>query len=273
MMTLSAVTINRLCRMASKPLKNRSEVSFFTGLDYQIDRTGLFLTRVFNTFQSMVKSPDAFTLLLVDDDPRALAALKRLFHKDVYRLLAAGSGPEALVLLQTAAADAALIDYQLPGMNGLELLDQLLRIDPRMQIIVLTGQGNIETAVAAMKAGAVDFLEKPFQPEALRARITQLVNIWRLRSENSRLKSQGETQLGLQSLIGKASALQIVKEMIARAALLDATVLIDGETGTGKELLARAIHHQSPRSTQPGVPDGNQSSDPAGTYPQGSHHH
>lgn len=202
----------------------------------------------------MVKSPDAFTLLLVDDDPRTIAALKRLFHKDVYRLLAAGSGPEALVLLQTAAADAALIDFQMPGMNGLELLDHLLRIEPRMQIVMLTGQGNIETAVTAMKAGAVDFLEKPFQPEALRARITQLVNIWRLRSENSRLKSQGETQLGLQSLIGEASALQIVKQMIARAALSDATVLIDGETGTGKELVARAIHHQSPRSTRPFVP-------------------
>jgi DNA-binding NtrC family response regulator len=202
----------------------------------------------------MAKPSDAFTLLLVDDDPQAISALKRLFHKDAYRLLAASSGSEALELMQSAAADAALIDYQMPGMDGLELLKRLLRSDPHLQIIMLTGQGNIETAVAAMKGGAVDFLEKPFQPEALRARMEQIVHIWRLRSENRRLKNRRESLSGFHAFIGKAPALHAVKQTIARAALSDATALIYGETGTGKELAARAIHHHSPRSTQPFVP-------------------
>ena len=202
----------------------------------------------------MGKPADTFTLLLVDDDPQAVAGLKRLFHRDAYRLLAAGSGPEALALLQDAHADAALIDYQMPGMDGLALLRRLLGAYPDMQVVMLTGQGSIETAVAAMKGGAVDFLEKPFQPEALRARMAQLVHIWRLRSENRSLKGREKSLAGFQDLIGEAPAMRAVKQTIARAALSDATVLIYGETGTGKELVARAIHHHSPRSTQPFVP-------------------
>lgn len=202
----------------------------------------------------MLNQPDAFALLLVDDDPQTLSALKRLFHKDGYRLVTAGSGPEALALMESAPADAALIDYQMPGMDGLELLKRLLQVDPLMQVIMLTGQGKIETAVTAMKDGAADFLEKPFQPEALRARMGQLVQIWRLRSENRRLKNRSDPPSGFHQLIGKAQAMQAVKQTITRAALTDATTLIYGETGTGKELVARAIHHQSPRSTQSFVP-------------------
>jgi DNA-binding NtrC family response regulator len=202
----------------------------------------------------MANQTDTFTLLLVDDDPRTLSGLKRLFRKDGYRLVTAGSGHAALALMDSAPINAALIDFQMPGMDGLELLKCLLQRDPQMQVIMLTGQGKIETAVAAMKEGAADFLEKPFQPEALRARTRQLVQIWRLRSENRRLKTRGYQPSGFHQLIGKAQAMQTVKQTITRAALADATTLIYGETGTGKELVARAIHHHSPRSTQSFVP-------------------
>lgn len=198
--------------------------------------------------------PDAFTLLLVDDDPQVLSALKRLFRKDGYRLLTAVSGSEALLRLNGTSAHAALIDYQMAGMDGLELLDRLRLLDPLLPVIMLTGQGNIQKAVTAMKRGAQDFLEKPIQPQALRARIRQLVQIWRLREENRRLKYSRDDATRAPRLIGETPAMLRVKQTIARAALSDATTLVFGETGTGKECVARAIHHHSPRSTQPFVP-------------------
>lgn len=202
----------------------------------------------------MEAAADTFSLLLVDDDQLVLAALTRLFRKDGYRLVTAASGEEALARFASDPADAALIDYQMPGMDGLTLLKRLIHLAPDLQVIMLTGQGNIATAVAAMKSGAVDFLEKPFQPEALRARMGQLVHIWRLRSENRRLKRRIAGSPTFDTLIGEAPAMQAVKQTIARAALSDATALVYGETGTGKELVARAIHHHSPRSTGPFVP-------------------
>ncbi len=202
----------------------------------------------------MPRESDTFTLLLVDDDPQALAALKRLFRKDGYRILSVESGAAALALTDTVLPDAALIDYQMPGMDGLELLEGLILRDASMQVVMLTGRGKIETAVAAMKKGAADYLEKPYQTEALRARVGQLVQIWRLRSENRHLKSRDVPSAGFHPLIGSAASMQAVKQTIERAALSDATTLIVGETGTGKELVARAIHHHSPRSTRPFVP-------------------
>ena len=199
--------------------------------------------------------PEAtFSLLLVDDEPSVLSSLKRVFFEDDYKIHTAGNGDQALALLSEAKVHAALIDLKMPGMDGLTLLKKMQTDHPQIMVIMLTGHGSIQEAVEAVKLGAVDFLEKPYAPEALRARIAQLHQIWNLREENRRLRSRIEFQFGFERLVGHSTAMLKLKGLIAQIGPNDAPVLIQGETGTGKELVARAIHHHSARSAGTFVP-------------------
>lgn len=191
---------------------------------------------------------------MVDDDPSVLSSLKRVFRKENYLLYTASGGHDALRLLQTTRIDAALLDLKMPGMDGLTLLKTIRKEYPTVMAVILTGEGDVKKAVQAIKLGAHDFLEKPFSNEKISARIAQLYRIWELQEENRNLKAKIEFQFGFDRLIGNSTAILKLKRLIAQLGPSDTSVLIQGETGTGKELVARAIHHHSPRARNNFVP-------------------
>jgi len=198
--------------------------------------------------------PDKFSLLIVDDEPAVLSVLKRTFLEKGYQIHTARHAEEALALINMVRIDAAIIDLKMPGMDGLALLKELKNDFPQIMSIILTGYGGIKEAVEAIKLGAVDFLEKPFSPEGLRARITQLYKIWKLSSENRKLRDAVEIQFGFERLVGNSTPILNLKQMIIQVGPGDAPILIHGETGTGKELVARAVHYHSTRSEGNFVP-------------------
>jgi DNA-binding NtrC family response regulator len=195
-----------------------------------------------------------FSLLLVDDEPSVLSSLRRVFFEEDYAIHSAGSGEEALALLEKVRVDAALIDLKMPGMDGLELVKETKARYPQVMVIMLTGHGGIKEAVEAIKLGAADFLEKPFAYEGLRARVGQLHHIWKLTQENLALKDQMARRFRFDRLVGNSTPMLRLKETIAQVGPGDTSVLIQGETGTGKELVAKAVHYHSRRSKQDFVP-------------------
>ncbi|MEA3333205.1 MAG: sigma-54 dependent transcriptional regulator [Pseudomonadota bacterium] len=194
-----------------------------------------------------------FTILFVDDDPAIISSLQRTFFEDDYCLLGADGGESALALLAEQRVDAALVDLKMPGLDGHTLLQIIHQQFPQTKVIMLTGHGGVEDAVKAMQAGACDFLQKPFCQEVLRNRIAQLYQIWFLEEENRRLSEGNEYYFSFSPLLGSSSLMAKLKEMIVKIAHGEASVLIQGETGTGKELVAKALHHHSERSANPFV--------------------
>jgi len=201
----------------------------------------------------MDQSENNFSLLIVDDDPLFRDLLQTNFSEDGYTLHSAADGVEALELIEQFNIDAALVDLQMPKMDGLSLLTIIKDKCPDIMVIMLTGRGDIEKAVEAIKRGAVDFLKKPFPTAELRVRVGQLYQIWLLREENKKLKKEVNFTFGYEQLVGNSAAMTKVKETILQIAKSDASVLIQGETGTGKELVARAIHYHSSRAKKPFV--------------------
>lgn len=198
-------------------------------------------------------TPKHGRLLIVDDETELLTALCEILAEQDYDTVGAPNALEGLRRLQNERFDLVITDLMMPGMDGIEFLRKVREIDPHVTGIVMTGQGTIATAVEAMKVGAFDYLLKPFNLQIILPVLARAMEVRRLRMENVRLREY-VGQLTFEStryqIIGDSPAIKQVKQLIEKTAGADVTVLVRGETGTGKELVARAIHYNSPRREQ-----------------------
>jgi len=185
------------------------------------------------------------TILAVDDEPNMRRLLEIGLKQAGYQTLTADNGQTALDILKAEQVDLVVSDLHMPGMNGLELLKQMQAESEAVPLIMVTAQGEIATAVEAMKLGAADYILRPFDLEVLEVAIAKALDVQRLQMENSYFKDT--TQPEVQGLIGDSEPMQALKQMIGQVAPEKATVFIVGETGTGKELVAKAVHQASPR--------------------------
>ena len=186
-------------------------------------------------------------LLIVDDDPNTLASLSRAFRLAGHEATVCDNAVRAVELIRTESFDVILSDVVMPGRSGLELLEDLKKAGVKTPIVLISGQANIEMAVKATKLGALDFLEKPLSTEKLLVTVENALRLSRLEDENRELRQR----LGKHELVGSGPAMKKLLAQIERVAASETRVCILGETGTGKELVARAIHEKSPRQEHP----------------------
>jgi two-component system NtrC family response regulator len=186
-------------------------------------------------------------LLVVDDDESLRWVTKVQLEQSGYAVSAAADGPQALALLQLNGADLVITDLMMPGMSGLDLLKDIRSEYPDLAVIVVTAFGTVETAVEAMKAGAYDYITKPVNMDELKMIVGRALEHLNLKEEVRTLRSSLDRKYGFENILGRSKVLLHVLDMASRAAQSNSTVLIRGETGTGKELLAKAIHFNSPR--------------------------
>ena len=186
-------------------------------------------------------------LLIVDDESALRSAVAERLADHGFSVEQAGSGEEAVERLAEFAFDILITDLRLPGMNGREVLDAALERYPDIIALVITGYGTVEDAVDAIKHGAADFITKPFQFDTLLHVLESAVEQRRLKSENAYLRSQLEERYRIDGLVGRSRVMRDLFQLLETVATTSSTVLITGETGTGKELAARAIHHNSAR--------------------------
>jgi len=192
-------------------------------------------------------------LLVVDDELIVRDSLDKWFREEGYDVTAADSAQVALTNMGEGRFDLALVDIKLPGVDGVELQKRMHEIDPDMIVIIMTGYASVETAVAALKNGAYDYVSKPFDPDDMAHTVHNALAHKRAEKENERLRETVASVVRPQEMIGQSPAMIRVFEAIQTVGPTDATVLITGESGTGKELCARAIHAASPRHYNPMV--------------------
>jgi DNA-binding NtrC family response regulator len=194
---------------------------------------------------------DKGRLLIVDDEPIVRDSLGKWFAEEGYDVGAAESASEALTRLAEGRWDLALVDIKMPGTDGIELQHRLHDVDPQLIVIIMTGYASVETAVAALKNGAYDYVTKPFDPDDIAHTVRNALSHRKALEENVRLKETVAAAVGHPDLVGQSARMKRVLEAIETVAPTDATVLITGESGTGKELVARAVHAASPRRFNP----------------------
>jgi len=189
-------------------------------------------------------------ILVVDDDLDTASLLRDALRERGFSAEYKLSGQDCLAWISTQRVDVVVTDFQMPEMSGVELIQKIRAIDPDVLGIVVTGVGSLDTAIAAIRAGAFDFITKPVKLDALAIAITRAVDHLALRRELRRLRDTKQ-HAGVEGIIGASQAIHDMLELVRRISDSDATVLITGESGSGKEIVARAIHNVSPRRDQP----------------------
>ncbi|MCJ1884743.1 sigma-54 dependent transcriptional regulator [Pseudomonas sp. LA21] len=199
-------------------------------------------------------SEESLRVLIVEDDPHVLLGCQQALALEDIDCDGVGSAEEALKKIGADFPGIVVSDIRMPGMGGLQLLEKLRALDPSLPVVLITGHGDIAMAVKAMRDGAYDFMEKPFSPEKLVDTARRALAQRALTREVSQLRRQLAGKQALESrLIGRSPAMQALRELIANVADTSANVLIEGETGTGKELVARCLHDYSRRQPKPFV--------------------
>jgi two-component system response regulator HydG len=200
------------------------------------------------------------SILVIDDNDTLREGMAVSLSRAGHAVVAAASGAEGLAAAEKQRFDLTVTDLKMDGMDGIEVVRRLRARDPEAAVLIVTAFGTIETAVMAIKEGALDFLTKPFSPEVLRTKVDKGLEVVQLRRETGALREQTRSlqevvsgSFDLSGLIGSSAPIQALLEAIRRVAASETTVLIEGESGTGKELVARALHDQSPRREGPFV--------------------
>ena len=191
------------------------------------------------------------TVLVVDDEKNYPLILGAVLEEEGFEVLTANSGMEALEIQKTSDVDLVLTDMKMPSMDGLELLEKIKARDPDCPVIMMTAYGSVDKAVEAMEKGAYSYILKPFDNEKLVVYVNKAISMYSVVKENRRLRNAVESQYSFGNIIGKSKVMLDVYENIKKVAPSSATVLIEGDSGTGKELVAKSIHFNSPRRDKP----------------------
>jgi two-component system response regulator PilR (NtrC family) len=190
---------------------------------------------------------------VIDDEPIIHEVLSQLLATEGYEVELSSSGEEALEKLSSQTYDVTLLDLLMPGLDGIEVLQQIKRIDPQAVIIIITAYASVESAIAAMKMGAYDYIQKPFKHDELILIIERALEHKSLQDENLRLRDELGRKFSFENIVGQSQPMQRIFDLIKAIAPTRSTILIQGESGTGKELVARAIHQNSDRRHYPFV--------------------
>lgn len=195
-----------------------------------------------------------YNILVIDDEEVVRNSMKEWLEQGGYGVYLASDGEEALRLVKEKKLNIIIVDLKLPGMDGMGVFREAKKINPNIYAIFITAYGTVESAVVAMKEGAYDFIEKPFCPERIELLIKKIIEHYNLTQENIALKERLQKRYKFEDIIGKSNKMQKVFELIKTVSKSNVIVLIQGETGTGKELVSRAIHNISTRCDKPFIP-------------------
>jgi DNA-binding NtrC family response regulator len=196
---------------------------------------------------------DAATVLIADDDPVARDLLAEVLLREGYRVHCAAGGQECLRLAEAVPLDLALVDLRMPDLDGLAVLARLAAVQPGVPVVILTAFATMATAIEAIRAGAYDYLSKPFRMDEIVLVVRRTLEARRLARENAQFRQALQERYAVENLVGTSPPMVAIYKLVARVAALDTTVLILGETGTGKEMVARAVHYASRRADRPFV--------------------